>query len=328
MSQIAAPMPPQAAASPRRQQPAGREGLLMLAWILSIGGAALAVVGFFLAEIELGPGQERVDVRLGGVAAVVGGILLVVGLTAASYRSIALRRDLGEDRYRGPSILILLAMASAVGALISLPFLDRMTAIIASENVGSDLETFLLLVSTAAGLVGTALVFVIVPRALPGIGWRPRGIRHVAWSLLLGVLIGGPAWILGALLSVLASALLSGLGQPTDQQIVEQLVPNLNPVLAAVAIVIVAPIAEEIFFRGVVFNAWLREYGFWVALIGSSLIFALIHVSLYAFLPILMLALILGYVYHQTRSLLTVIAVHATFNAISTALLFLAPDLV
>ena len=57
------------------------------------------------------------------------------------------------------------------------------------------------------------------------------------------------------------------------------------------------------------------------------MVFALIHMSIYSFVPILLLALILGYVYHQTRSLVTVIAIHATFNGISTALLFVAPGL-
>ena len=43
------------------------------------------------------------------------------------------------------------------------------------------------------------------------------------------------------------------------------------------AIVVIAPIAEEIFFRGVVFNAWLREYGERRALLGSAVLFATIH---------------------------------------------------
>ncbi|MCV0402651.1 MAG: CPBP family intramembrane metalloprotease [Chloroflexi bacterium] len=34
------------------------------------------------------------------------------------------------------------------------------------------------------------------------------------------------------------------------------------------------------FFRGLVLNAWLREYGHWVALIGSAALFGLVHFGL------------------------------------------------
>ena len=54
----------------------------------------------------------------------------------------------------------------------------------------------------------------------------------------------------------------------------------LDPWLVVLAVVILAPIAEEIFFRGVVFNALLREGGRRWAYIGSAALFAVIHVSL------------------------------------------------
>jgi hypothetical protein len=53
-----------------------------------------------------------------------------------------------------------------------------------------------------------------------------------------------------------------------------------------VAFLLVAPVAEEIFFRGVAYNAWERERGPWVAVIGSALLFAAIHGSLFAVVPI------------------------------------------
>ena len=68
-----------------------------------------------------------------------------------------------------------------------------------------------------------------------------------------------------------------------------------DPWLVVVAVVILAPIAEEIFFRGVVFNAWLREGGRRWAFLGSSALFALIHLSVVALVPIFLLGLALAW---------------------------------
>jgi len=90
-----------------------------------------------------------------------------------------------------------------------------------------------------------------------------------------------------------------------------------------IAFLLVAPVAEEIFFRGVVFNAWERERGVWVAVIGSALLFAAIHTSLFALVPIFALGVTLALVYRSTRSLAATIALHAGFNAISVAIALL-----
>ena len=83
-------------------------------------------------------------------------------------------------------------------------------------------------------------------------------------------------------------------------------------------VVFVAPIAEEIFFRGVAFNAWLREGGRRYAYIGSAALFAVIHVSLVSLVPIFMLGLALAWVYERSgHTLLAPMAMHATVNGIS-----------
>jgi len=85
------------------------------------------------------------------------------------------------------------------------------------------------------------------------------------------------------------------------------------------AIVVIAPIAEELFFRGIVFNAWLRETGRVPAYVGSAALFALIHLSLASLLPIFLLGLALAWVYERTGTLLAPIVMHATVNGISVA---------
>jgi membrane protease YdiL (CAAX protease family) len=90
-----------------------------------------------------------------------------------------------------------------------------------------------------------------------------------------------------------------------------------------VAFLLVAPAAEEVFFRGVVYNAWERERGPWVAVIGSAALFAAIHASLFAMVPIFALGVILALLYRSTGSLAATIALHAGFNAISVTIALL-----
>jgi membrane protease YdiL (CAAX protease family) len=82
-------------------------------------------------------------------------------------------------------------------------------------------------------------------------------------------------------------------------------------------------VAEEAFFRGVVFNAWRREAGRRWAFFGSAALFAAIHLSLLSLMPIFLLGIGLAWVYDRTKSLLAPMVMHATVNGISVALALL-----
>ena len=83
--------------------------------------------------------------------------------------------------------------------------------------------------------------------------------------------------------------------------------------------VVLAPLAEEIFFRGLL-QSMLRRYlaGPWPAVIAASALFAFIHAPLWQTIPALFaLGLVLGYSYERTGRLFAPIAIHALFNAVS-----------
>jgi membrane protease YdiL (CAAX protease family) len=117
--------------------------------------------------------------------------------------------------------------------------------------------------------------------------------------------------------------ILEAIGLAPEPPPVERAIAMLDPVLVVVATVAVAPVAEELFFRGVAFNAWLREAGRWWAYLGSAALFAAIHVSLATVVPIFLLGLTLAWIYERTRSLVGPIVLHATFNALSVTLALL-----
>jgi membrane protease YdiL (CAAX protease family) len=161
-------------------------------------------------------------------------------------------------------------------------------------------------------------VFVYLPRALAALPVFPGGdpARYVLAGLGWGVL----AWLGSTVVLYLVTELLTAIGQPPPVAPAEQAIELLDPWLIVATIVIFAPIAEELFFRGVVFNAWLREAGRPWAYVGSAALFAAIHLSLVSLLPIFLLGLALAWVYERTRSLLAPIVMHATVNGISVAL--------
>jgi len=84
--------------------------------------------------------------------------------------------------------------------------------------------------------------------------------------------------------------------------------------------IVMAPVAEEILFRGVLFR-WLRgHWGLYAALAVSSIAFALVHDSIASWLPIAALGGVCAWLYHRSGQLLASITTHAVFNA-STMLL-------
>lgn len=88
--------------------------------------------------------------------------------------------------------------------------------------------------------------------------------------------------------------------------------------------VVLAPVAEEFIFRGVLFP-FVKQLGYpKTAWFGVSFLFALIHGDMAIFVPLFVLALALTWLYEKTDSLLAPIAVHSLFNAANLVLLILA----
>lgn len=87
------------------------------------------------------------------------------------------------------------------------------------------------------------------------------------------------------------------------------------------AAVVVAPIVEEIVFRGVFMPALMRSLGRYGALLFVSVFFALIHGHGPSFLPLFVIGLGFGVAYLHTASLRVAIGMHAIFNGVNVLLL-------
>jgi len=287
-------------------------------------GPVLTIFGFALGAggaVGLGLIAERAvraqaQPALTGIAAV-GVVMLLVGLVYELIRQLRKRRPLSPDRYRGPAVVLLLALAFVLGSIVQIPFTADALALLSDEGGVTLVGSIVLLTSLQVALVGVTWLFVVRPRAIafamPLLGTvRLRALgAGMGWGVL--------AWIVASAVTFLMVLLLERVGVPPVPGPAEQAIDALEPWIVVPAIVVVAPIAEELFFRGVAFNAWLRERGRRFAYIGSAALFATIHVSLVSLLPIFLLGLALAWVYRRTGSLLAPIAMHATVNGISVA---------
>jgi membrane protease YdiL (CAAX protease family) len=281
--------------------------LLALGLVVGLGGP------FLVALLADGPASGNDSAALGWLL-IAGAALFTAGLLYLAIRQLRVRRFLAPERYRGPSVVVLLLLALVLASVITAPFGADVTALLVGDGELTFLGATALLMATQVALLLVSWFLVFRPgalEALPSIPGRDPG-RAIRLGLGWGVI----AWLGATLVSAAVVWLLETLGVPAEPQAAERAIEVLDPWLVILAIVILAPIAEEVFFRGVVFNAWLREGGRRWAFIGSAALFALIHISVVALLPIFLLGIALAWVYDRTGNLLAPIAMHATVNLV------------
>jgi membrane protease YdiL (CAAX protease family) len=84
--------------------------------------------------------------------------------------------------------------------------------------------------------------------------------------------------------------------------------------LLSLTAVVVAPVCEEIMFRGYLFRVMERYAGTTPAIVASSLVFACAHGNAVIMLPLFILALVLCRTYSASRSILPSMSIHLIFN--------------
>ena len=161
------------------------------------------------------------------------------------------------------------------------------------------------------------------------LSWAEFGLRpfRPAWLLLaLGLALAVlPARGLAALLV----ERLAGTNFNDVQFRLDLIAPSgplaLNFIITLVGAGLLAPVAEELFFRGLIHRWFSARFGFWPAVILSSAIFAAGHAdSLGVVASSFVLGLVLAGVYDRSRSLWLSMAVHAANNSLAVILLYVA----
>lgn len=156
----------------------------------------------------------------------------------------------------------------------------------------------------------------------------PRPCAHLA-AWFFGGLIAGYSFIVLYSLSGLPEWLAAATQTPMEQAVVTVFARSspAQQILIALTAVMAAPLLEETFFRGYLYPVLKRFVEIWPAMIGVSLFFGMVHMSLVQCLPLAVFGLILNMAYERAGRLWLPIAMHAAFNAVGIALIYALPHL-
>lgn len=101
---------------------------------------------------------------------------------------------------------------------------------------------------------------------------------------------------------------------------------DMNHWANLLAVVIAAPVLEELIFRGIMLDGLLKKYSPFTAILVSSFFFALIHLNPWQFVTAMIVGMVIGWVYYHTRSLSLAILMHMVNNLFVTLLEFIYPS--
>lgn len=172
----------------------------------------------------------------------------------------------------------------------------------------------LLLIIIIVGLVAARKVEVRQALGLV----RPEGGVLLKIIGALGIFI-----IVSAVVASIADAVVPGFDLEQEQDLGLGK-PNSSLQLMGLfaLLVVLAPISEELLFRGVLFAGFKRSFGFMPAAILSSSLFGLAHWQPNVALATAVLGWLLAYLYHKTGSLWSSIGLHSLKNAVAFVLLY------
>ena len=146
--------------------------------------------------------------------------------------------------------------------------------------------------------------------------------KHLAKRDLLGLIT------LGVFLQLLVSVLLNYLLpcfpvlNESYQELYESILPG-NSIVAFVVTAFLAPVGEELIFRGVTISVMEEHLSFWIVNVVQAFLFGLYHMNLVQFLYAFAIGMVLGSVYKKYRNIKACILVHATINLLANVISFI-----
>jgi membrane protease YdiL (CAAX protease family) len=261
-----------------------------------------------------------------GLAAIVALGLLGIAVTAwvfwpAFKGPEAARKAIGTHRLAVGAIISVVVMNAAITLpLAPLLHLDK----------GFTVSTFIV---AALSTEIPMLVFVYVRLIMPGaVTWTQLGLRPLRWDYVLRMGLG--AGVAGLVVVDIIGTLLSQVGLRSNQLDQFDFILSEGPFAFALLLFaagVLAPVVEELFFRGFLFGLYRQRQPLWVAYIVSSVLFTLLHLEPTRMnLPqmaglsvgIFLLAMLLAWLYQHTGSLYPGILAHAVNNATGLILFY------
>jgi membrane protease YdiL (CAAX protease family) len=269
------------------------ESLSLAYWVALALLAATLLVAWWRRR-----GQHRPDLDNPSVTAGFGDVLLIIGLTLLNGLTYVVGEG-GASAGEGKAAVI--TTAQVVGSSMMQVQFAVLLVLYLRLVRGLSPVTFL-------GLRSRSFMAVL--------GWSAGGL--LVTGLLMNAAMQG--WWHGVL----------GTSPPEDSdQVIVQAFQQSKDVGLRLSIIVaaglVAPVVEELVYRGLIYGFARSLIGHWPAALLSSAIFALVHVDAVASLPLFVLALGLATAYDRSRSLWVPVLMHMLFNAWNLAAMLMKP---
>lgn len=210
-------------------------------------------------------------------------------------------------------------ISTIAGAIIAVFPILPVILLAGSDTGGGGVAATALLIAILvqdAVLVGAALVYAMITL-------KPRpwhfGLRSTCWRPTIG-------W--AALAAILLLAFEIGYVEllRLDEGNIEDFGADVSvfaAIMVSLAVIVVAPVTEEFFFRGFFYRALRTRLRVWSAALIDGVVFASLHFEGFATAATLPVIAVFGIavclVYERTGSLFSVIAIHAAFNSFAIA---------
>jgi len=317
-----------------------RPGLLQLAgreapalYVIGLGATVLGASALVAGAAGAGIGLALFALVLIGI----GGIAL--SGASALQRSV----DTPTGGWRGPGPLAIFWTAITWALLAQLVVAALLTAVFSAEALSTPQATLLL--ATASNLA-TVLIIGLVVVGSGAVSWRDLILATPASSPSTlpqpdrrGGLVGDLFWGVALALPILAAAglfatlVMSGTGLSAPA-VLPPALSRIGFIANIITAGIVAPIGEELLYRGVIAQAWARQSSARRAILFSAIVFAFAYtlavvgtsaadgasLAAVAFVVRLPLGIALGWLWIRRRSLLATIALHSAYTLTIVAL--------
>jgi membrane protease YdiL (CAAX protease family) len=224
------------------------------------------------------------------------------------------KNDFAKKGWGIPGALFLGLSAYFIPNIVLVLLVPSLQVLPVAENI----QTFLITAIFEAITIATIYIFV---RAY-GFSLRDLGLVKFKPNDLWLVLLGFGIYFVASIAISSIVQMFIGFDQNQPQEIGFTNPVGLELVLVFLVLVVLAPLAEELLFRGFIFKGMRKRLSFWWAAIITSALFALIHWQINVGLDVFALSLVLCWLRERTGSLWPSIMLHATKNGLAFLLLF------
>lgn len=176
------------------------------------------------------------------------------------------------------------------------------------------------IISASLSLPVYILIFRLRKKKLfPSLNFRNPGVLCLISAVLVGISFN---FIINLLIGITGIDSLS----PEYERLINNIFSRTSPLLLILSIGIIAPVFEEILFRGIVFRELASKINVVVAIVVQAFLFGAFHMNLTQGIYAFVVGLLLGWSYYVSGSLFVPVLIHLFFNTTSVFLSLLISE--